>query len=277
MVLGRLLGWLFFPLIPVVNKTLLNLEKTFFEGWVNHCFLKVLNYLLLDGGGHLWKGFFVALVFFQGWPQRYLWVLEGTWKLRVADVAEWTSKQDMFFECLSVMKPAKGNMISHCKDHLIHQTRIMSFVLVLEYGGHYGLKLEYLFSRRCLFSKQHISSWTIFDSSLHRQSWTWNLNDDFPTHLLCLGSFSCQDLRRVCFRGIQTTEMGFFTKKKIQFPRGRSGDPVSLLVCWKCMPFFLDTDPILNRFPQFKAPQKNLNQFFILKKSPERNTKNPTR
>lgn len=40
-------------LIPVVNKTLLNLEKTGFEGWVNHCFLKVLNYLLLNGGGHL--------------------------------------------------------------------------------------------------------------------------------------------------------------------------------------------------------------------------------
>lgn len=28
------------------------------------------------------------------------------------------------------------------------------------------------------------------------------------------------------------------------------------------MPFFLDTDPILNRFPQFKAPKK-LNQFFF--------------
>ena len=182
-----------------------------------------------------------------------------TWKLRVADVAEWTSKQDMFFLCLSVMKPVKGNMISHCKDHLIHQTRIMSFVWVSEYEGHCGLKLQQSFSRRCLFSKQHHFWFFIAPPKLNMKPAWW-----FPNTPALLGLIFLPRPRKVCFRGIQTTEIGFFAKKS-QLPRGRSGDPVSLLVCWKCMPFFLDTDPILNRFPQFKAPQKKQTSFLLKK------------
>ena len=176
----------------------------------------------------------------------------------------------MFFECLSVMKPVKGNMISHCKDHLIHQTRIMSFVLVLEYGGHCGLKLQQSFSRRCLFSKQHHFWFFIAPPKLNMKPEWW-----FPNTPALIGLIFLPRPRRVCFRGIQTMEMGFFAKKDpvSKGQKWRSSFAVGVLEMYAFLSWHRSN---LEQIPTVQGP-KEPNHFLFLNKSPERNTKNPTR